>query len=132
MSNRVALIILPMALAAAGCGTSTEPEGGQSFVIEVSGEQFRIQATDPPTIAELERRRQEGIEGVVIGDLVSGDGGFNDRWSWHLDPPSVRAPDLAIELCDGRPSMVEADLTYWLNQVKAFCPWGATVVSGAQ
>jgi hypothetical protein len=33
-----------------------------------------------------------------------------------------------MELCDGRPSMVEADLPYWLGTVKRFCPWGAKVV----
>ena len=37
-------------------------------------------------------------------------------------------PDFAVEVCDGRPSMVEADVSYWLDTVGRFCPWGATVV----
>ena len=51
-------------------------------------------------------------------------------------PPTFRVevsgedwvPDFAVEVCDGRPSMVEADLSYWLDTVGRFCPWGATVV----
>jgi hypothetical protein len=36
---------------------------------------------------------------------------------------------VSIELCDGRPAMVEADLNYWLTRVGSFCPWGARVVA---
>jgi hypothetical protein len=70
-----------------------------------------------------------GRVGVISGQLAAGDGGFNAPWSWHLVPSSVTAPDLAIELCDGRPSFVQNDLTYWMQSVKQFCPWGARVVS---
>jgi hypothetical protein len=31
------------------------------------------------------------------------------------------------ELCDGRPSFVEADLAYWLGTVGRFCPWASYV-----
>ena len=37
------------------------------------------------------------------------------------------AAEVTIELCDGRPSMVEADLGYWLRRVGSFCPWGSYV-----
>ena len=69
---------------------------------------------------------------VGMTQLYAGDGGFNSPWSWHLDPATIEVPDLAIEVCDGRPSMVEADLPYWLSSVKAFCPWGARVVDAGQ
>ena len=68
------------------------------------------------------------VPGVVSGTLRAGDGDFNAPWSWHWEPESVHTPDLAIEVCDGRPSMVEDDLAYWLGTVKQFCPWGARVV----
>ena len=122
------LAMLVLASCVLGCSESTEPVEGHTFVIEVSGERFRIRATNADAVAALERRQREGIVGVVAGNLVAGDGGFNDGWSWHLEPQSVHAPDLAIEVCDGRPSMVENDLAYWLDTVEAFCPWGSTVV----
>lgn len=110
-----------------GCADPTVPDDGAIFVLEVSGEEFRALVHDPEVVAALDARRASGLEGVVSGTLVEGDGGFNAPWSWHWSPETVHVPDLAIELCDGRPSMVEADLTYWLDAVGQFCPWGATV-----
>lgn len=42
------------------------------------------------------------------GPLRRGDGGFNAPWTWHLDPAETRFVEVAIEICDGRPSYVEA------------------------
>jgi hypothetical protein len=36
--------------------------------------------------------------------------------------------EMTIELCDGTPSLVEADLDYWLDTVQRFCPWGAKLI----
>lgn len=105
------------------------PEEGVVFTVEVSGEEFRALVTDPEVAADLTARLQAGVEGVLSGELVAGDGGFNAPWSWHWDPQSVHAAELAIEVCDGRPSMVEEDLSYWLGTVERFCPWGARVVA---
>ncbi len=33
-----------------------------------------------------------------------------------------------IELCDGTPSQVEANLDYWVDTVQRFCPWSAKIV----
>lgn len=121
--------ILAAAWIVAGCGeTPTAPEDGAIFVVEVSGEEFRALVTDDDVVADLEARLDAGTEGVISGALASGDGGFNAPWSWHWEPESVHVADFAIEVCDGRPSMVEDDLTYWLDTVEQFCPWGATVV----
>ena len=79
-------------------------------------------------MTEFQDRLDAGMEGVVLGSLVEGGGGFNEPWSWHLDPSTVRAADTSIELCDGRSSMVEENLAYRLDAVGAFCPWGARVV----
>jgi hypothetical protein len=61
----------------------------------------------------------------ATGGIAAGDGGVNSGWSWHLTDMSLT--ELAIELCDGTPSMVEADLDYWLGTVKTFCPWASYV-----
>jgi hypothetical protein len=108
---------------------ATEPEEAQTFTIEVSGEQFKVRVTDPQDILALEQRMTAAQTGVISGKLVAGDGGFNSPWSWHLDPGSVQVPDVSTEVCDGRPSFVEADLQYWLNNVVFYCPWGARVVA---
>lgn len=111
-----------------GCDSSTQPET-KTFVVEVSGETFRLRVSDAGAIEQLDARLASGQQGVIAGRLLAGNGGWNSPWSWRLDPATVHAPDMAIELCDGRPSMVEADTAYWIRTVKQFCPWGATVIA---
>lgn len=121
--------IFAVALAMA-CSTTTEPASTTaSFIIEVSGESFRVEVSTAQQAQALRARLASGTRGVISGDLVQGSGGFNTPWRWHMNPATVHVADVAIELCDGRPSMVEADLTYWLGSVRRYCPWGAKVVS---
>jgi len=115
-----------------GCDrTATEPELDTEvlFTIEVSGETFVARSSDAATIESLDARLASGVSGVILGELAAGDGGFNAPWGWHWVPGTVAVADTSIELCDGRPSFVEADLSYWIDTVEAFCPWGATVVA---
>lgn len=86
-----------------------------------------MRTSNPATASALDARRWSGTVGVVAGRIVRGDGGFNTPWSWHLDPLSIEVPDASIELCDGRPSMVQSDLDYWVDTVHTFCPWSARV-----
>ncbi len=118
-----------LALAVGACTNSAAPDQGALFRVTVSGESFSVSILDGAVIKEAERRIQEedGV-GIVIGTLVRGDGGFNMPWSWHILPNTVQVADFTIELCDGRPSMVEADLDYWVDTVKQFCPWGGRLV----
>jgi hypothetical protein len=126
---RYGLIAICLLLVGSACGDDPARPQPVTFVVEVSGERFNVRATRPDAIADLEARRLSGQRGVVLGTLASGDGGFNSPWSWHLDPATVEVADAAIELCDGRPSMVEADTNYWIGTVGQFCPWGALVES---
>ncbi|MGH7129466.1 MAG: hypothetical protein ACREIV_12925 [Planctomycetaceae bacterium] len=126
--RRAFLAICAVALTCAACDDSPSDIWEEaSFTIETEGDKFTIRVADGPTITALEQRRADGTIGVIIGNLVAGDGGFNDPWSWHLDPATVRAVDVSIEVCSGTPSMVEADLDYWL-ELGQFCPWSARVV----
>jgi hypothetical protein len=36
--------------------------------------------------------------------------------------------EVAVELCDGLPGAVEANLRYWLNDVRRYCPWSGRVL----
>ncbi len=121
-------LLLSFAVLLPGCSEPSGPALPALYLVEVSGEQFRVRVETEAQIGAMEARRRAGTTGVILGTLKAGDGGFNQPWSWHLDPASVVVPDAAIELCDGRPSFVEADLSYWIGTVKAFCPWGAHIV----
>jgi hypothetical protein len=116
-------------LAVGACTDAVAPAEGALFRVEVSGESFHVSVVDEAAIAEAERRIQEedGLA-IVIGTLARGHGGFNQPWSWHMLPMTVQVADISIEVCDGRPSMVEADVDYWVDTVKQFCPAGGRLV----
>jgi hypothetical protein len=117
-----------------GCGSDDAlvPAVGSTFTVQVGSDQFFVRAVDEATIAKLEARRHSGVEGVIIGRVAKGDGGFNSPWTWHLVPSTVDVVDLSIELCDGTPSYVEAHRDEWISTVRDYCPWGAKVVATRQ
>ena len=126
-----AAVALALSLFQAGCADDAhapEESAATDYRLVVSEEEFVVRVQSAEQAQALDARLASGQEGVISGELATGDGGYNSPWSWHLDPASVHVPDLAIEVCDGRPSMVEEDLEYWLGTVERFCPWGATVV----
>ena len=57
-----------------------------------------------------------------VGRRVEGNGGFNQPWSWSLDPSTVGFAEAAVEVCDGCPSHIEAELEYWLHSVRFLLP----------
>ncbi|MCC6318719.1 MAG: hypothetical protein IT361_13645 [Gemmatimonadaceae bacterium] len=123
-------LAIALVLAAHACSESTatnQPGALARFEVEVSGEKFVVAVATQAQAEAMRARLQSGTRGVVIGTLAAGHGGFNAPWAWHLTTQSATTADLAIELCDGRPSMVSADLAYWLGSVRQFCPWGARV-----
>ena len=120
------------ALVTAACGSDPAAlEPPVRYTVEVSGEEFVVEVITQSQVDDMEARLASGAEGVINGEIEAGSAGYNEPWSWHMVPASVETPDLAIEVCDGRPSMVEEDLAYWLDTLGRFCPWGAVVVARA-
>jgi hypothetical protein len=112
------------ALALSACSISDPDPTYVDFVVSVAGETFVLRATDPETI-RLARENREGRNSrFPIGRLNRSNGGFNAPWSWSLDPDDVRMTEVAIELCDGRPSYVEGHLADY----PTYCPWGARMI----
>ena len=116
--------ILGVALLAAACDSATDPSSFADFVVDVAGERFVVRTSDEETIRLAEDNRLGRNNRFPIGALRQGDGGFNAPWTWHLDPESVRFVEVAIELCDGRPSYVETHQADYAT----YCPWGARVI----
>lgn len=124
-------------LALGGCDSDpTSPDdeelaGGVLATFEVSGDEFRVWTDDTETIEQLlALEAGESQANIPNGRLVEGPGrgDHNAPWSWHLDPDEVAMAEVTVEVCDGRPSFVEEDLTYWLEQVGSFCPWNAELI----
>ena len=123
MNVRV-LLLVGLAVFASACYSPTEPAEAAEFVVDVSGERFVLRLTDPATIRAAEDNRLGRNSQFPIGPLRAGNGGFNQPWSWHFDPAETRFADVAMEICDGRPSYVEGHL----QDYPSYCPWGARVV----
>ena len=65
-----------------------------------------------------------GSLGCAIGGVLTEAG--HEVWLINRNASLVEA---SVELCDGRPSMVDGNLTYWLGTVRSFCPWASFVYS---
>jgi hypothetical protein len=129
---RKLLFVLIAGAAVAACDdSSTDPVEGAEFTISVEGEQFRVRIEDAAEIAQA--RALIGTTNTINlnGKILRGNGGFNSGYSWHLKPSTVELVDMTIELCDGRPSYVEQNVDYYVDTVKAYCPWGARVLGEA-
>lgn len=127
-------VALAFITALAGCeGSSTEPgelAGGVLATFQVSGEEFRVWVTDPETIQQiLDLRDGTSTASIPNGALHEGPGraDHNAPWAWHLDPEDIEMADATIEVCDGRPSLVDEMLEDYLD-VGRFCPWGAELL----
>lgn len=107
-------------------GTPTSPSRDAVATIAVLDETFRVQLTGEAQIDAARRARDGGAATIPNGRIAAGTG-VNTGWSWHLT--DVEFVEVAIELCDGRPSDVEeAGVTYGGGR---FCPWSARVVAVA-
>lgn len=104
---------------------------GALATFAVSGEKFRVWTTNPTTIAQL-RALLAGTSQAYIpnGRILRGSGkaGYNAPWHWHLDPNDIHMAEVTTEVCDGRPSYVNAHLTDFTGRVKRYCPWGAKLI----
>lgn len=125
----VALFVVACSFGSGATASPTVVPPGVVVTFQVADEQFRVELTDPADI-EIARRLLAGEEAPSIpnGIVVRGEPGVNTGYSWHLDPDSFEFADLTTEVCDGRPSDVEA------NTITSdrFCPWDARVVDIAE
>jgi hypothetical protein len=120
----------------AGCTSATAPskelQGGVLASFRSTNQTFKVFVTKPATIAALYAlQRGEATASIPNGRILrgSGAGRHNAPYSWHLDPTDVEMADATIELCDGSPSYVEANITEYVEVIGRYCPWGATLVS---
>jgi hypothetical protein len=117
-----------MLLLNAGCSRApARPSGEPVAVVRVGDETFRIRLDT----TEVQRAARAALAGgsatIPNGRIVPGTD-VNAGWSWHLR--DVTFVEVTIELCDGRPSMVEAAARAGVEFGGGrFCPWGARVVA---
>ena len=133
---RTRLILLAVAMTTlAACDTDPAApddllKGGVLVTFRVSQEDFRVWITNDKTIRQvLDLQDGESSASIPNGVLHEGPGRaeHNAPWTWHLDAVDIEMADFTIEVCDGRPSLVDSLLDDYLS-VGRFCPWGAELV----
>lgn len=121
-----AAMVLFLSAGLAGCGSknSTAPSERALVTFQAGGEQFRVQLTGKDQVDAARRAQQGGTARIPSGRVILGTG-ENAGWSWHLE--DVAFAEVAIEVCDGRPSDVERGGVQFGGG--RYCPWSASVVS---
>jgi len=128
----LAFIAVIPAILGSGCSSpeAFDLQGGILVTFSVQGEQYRIFITNEETIDQVYALRDGRSDArIPSGKLLEGQVSYNEPWHWHIDSDDIVMAEITIELCDGLPSHVEADIDYWVNQVRCFCPWSAKLVS---
>ena len=85
---------------------------------------FRVQVVGDRQIDAARAAQAGGPARIPNGRVVAG-AGVNTGWSWHLE--DVEFVEVAIELCDGRPTDVERQGSQFGGG--RFCPWSARVLA---
>lgn len=141
-----AMNVLRMTLAAvvvssAACGAAPDDDEvrvpaacvgrspGALVVLDIAGERLQVWITNEAFLEEARRRAEsDAPRGVAFFRLVDGEDCDPDH-AWHVEPDTATFVDAAIEVCDGRPSDIDADKPYWFEQLnRQFCPWSTQVV----
>jgi hypothetical protein len=110
---------------------SKEPSlsGGILATFKVIDEQYSIFITNKETIEQVfALQRGESNARIPNGRVIKGAVFYNEPWTWHIDSEDVSMAEMTIEIGDGRPSLVESDVDYWVNTVKYYGPWSAELL----
>jgi hypothetical protein len=116
----------------ASCSSPTYPylEDGVLATFDVNGERYSIFITNTQTIEQvIALWNGQSSATIPSGRVVKGRVPYNKAWSWHIDSEDISMAEITIELCDGLPSYVEAQLDDWIANVGFFCPWSAELVA---
>lgn len=130
MLNKFLFICSIAILSFLGCSSENPatnlPPNGQYFTVQVASDQFVMYVTDADTIRLATENFQGKNNAFPSGRIDRGNGGFNQPWSWHFIPESVRMVEASIEVCDGTPSYVNNHLDDFVSI--GYCPWGGKIV----
>ncbi len=122
---RPRLVVLTSFFMSLSCGGSpARPTPKAIVTFQVADEIFRVQLVGDDLVSAA-RRAQAGSGGRIPNGRIVNGTDVNRGWSWHL--VDVSFAEVAIELCDGRPSDVEKGGVNFGGG--RFCPWTARVIA---
>lgn len=134
MRSRHLVLALIIAAAATSCDDDGVDDTTGEFLFALRGmsDQFVAVTSDPVVLEKARAQLQLPVSQrdlFINGPIARGNGGHNVDWSWHFVPDEWDLVEAAIEVCDGRPQLVEDDLDYWIDEVGQYCPWSSYVAA---
>ena len=116
-------VVASIAMFLGGCDDSTTSSSPlATATLAVGSESFRVALTTTQQLAAARAAQAGGAARIPNGRIVAG-AQVNAAWTWHLE--DIEFVEVAIELCDGRPSDVERQGTAFGGG--RYCPWNARV-----
>jgi hypothetical protein len=126
------LVALVLLVAACGGGHDAD-EQAVLFHFKLHGqpasEDFRAYISAPSAKAVARAQLSLPVDQRSLhaaGQVAHGAGAFNLGWNWHFSG-AVTVERVSIEACDTTPSMIAADVAYWVSAGTGACPWGSYV-----
>lgn len=119
--------------------TLTPQEDARFFEFEhmSSGKTFIAWTSRADVLADVEaelaldpEERIKHINGP-IARLPDGCENVNGQWSWYHEPNEWVLAEISIEVCDGNPDYVEANLDEFIR-IGGYCPWGSRLLREIQ
>lgn len=118
------------------CGTGNDDDGTRYYRFTHEDDDidytFVAKTSNTEVISKVEQELQKPFDERnmhINGPIERGSEDYNSNWSWHFVENQWDLVDISTEVCDGRPSFVEEELDYWVDQVGRFCPWSSRVES---
>lgn len=130
---KIALLVFCIGLLYPACRdkAADNQEKEVVFEFETTGNEHFVARTSDPVVIENAREQlsqPEDKRNLFISGKIARGREQNTRWNWHFVPDKWDLVETSIEVCDGRPSFVEQNLDYWVDEVGRFCPWSSRVL----
>jgi glucose/arabinose dehydrogenase len=103
--------------------------GGALITFEIAGDSLTVWVTEDNFIDNAKYLLTVGNLWLPIFSTLLDGRACDTQWTWQVDPQNVAFGTAAPEVCDGLPSHIEADKTYWLETLGHYCPWSAVVTA---
>ncbi|MGE5224045.1 MAG: hypothetical protein ACM3PY_16520 [Omnitrophica WOR_2 bacterium] len=109
--------------------TSFSLQGGILATLKEGNQEFHVWVTNPDTIQQF-LNLQRGESHMIYGRILAGPGidNYNAPYNWHLDSQDTQIRNTSNKGCDTKLSDLEANINYYINDVKYICSQGAVLV----
>lgn len=128
------LSVICMLTLLSACGTENDDDDTRYYRFTHESDDidytFVAKTSNSDVIARVEEELEKPFDERrlhINGVIEHGTKDYNDNWNWHFVENQWALAEISTEVCDGRPSFVEEEIDYWVDQVGRFCPWSSRV-----